>query len=230
QGTAVFLDGRVYPRGAVLLGIAGVKVHTIVAQGAEPLGRPLTITDCEGNVVKRIGSQPALTILRETLGELDESTRGRATRNLLVGLAMDEYRDEHGRGDYLIRNIAGVDEESGAIAINAVPRVGQTFQFQFRDAEAADEDLRQQLAEFKGKLGDDQVVLGTLLCACNGRGRGLFGAADHDAGAIADALGPVPTAGFFCNGEIGPVGGSNFLHGFTASIAVLTAQSRSPRR
>ena len=65
-------------------------------------------------------------------------------------------------------------------------------------------------------------MLGSVLCACNGRGQGLFGTPHHDAAAVAEALGPIPTAGLFCNGEIGPVGGANYLHGFTASIALLT--------
>ena len=125
----------------------------------------------------------------------------------------------------MIRNIAGVDRESGAIAINAIPRVGQTFQFQFRDATAADDDLRHHLEAARASIDRGEVVLGSVLCACNGRGQGLFGAPNHDAEAVVEALGPVPTAGLFCNGEIGPVGGSNYLHGFTASIALLTAGS-----
>jgi len=160
--------------------------------------------------------------LHETLAGLDETTRQRAERNLLVGLAMNEYQDAHGRGDFLIRNIVGVDRESGALAINEHPRVGQTFQFQVRDAAAADADLRAQLQAFRDRLGG-ATALGSLLCSCNGRGQGLFGVAHHDAAALADVLGAVPTAGFFCNGEIGPVGRRIFLHGFTASIAVLTS-------
>ena len=221
-GTAVFLDQRVLRRGAAILGLGGVAVRSVVAQGAEPIGQPWTITDCEENLVKTIGLRPALTVLRETLHALDPATMERAQRNLLVGLAMDEYRDEFGRGDYLIRNIQGADPESGAIAINAIARIGQTFQFQFRDTAAADADLRQHLADFRTAY-PDETVLGALLCSCNGRGRGLFGTPDHDAAALAAAFGPVPTAGFFCNGEIGPVGGKNFLHGFTASIALITA-------
>ena len=227
SATAVFLGERVYPHGAVLLGISGdIEVHTLVAQGAEPIGEPWTVTDCESNVVRTIGSRPAVDVLRDTLDTLDQETRERAQRNLLVGLAIDEYRDEFGRGDYLIRNIRGFDEQTGAIAINATPRVGQTIQFQFRDAAAADEDLVTQLAAYKTSLEPDQVVLGALLCACNGRGQSLFGAPNHDAQALTDALGPVPTAGLFCNGEIGPVGGQTFMHGFTASIAFLTARSK----
>ena len=170
-------------------------------------------------MLRTIGTRPAVDVLRETLDSLGEETRERAERNLLVGLAMDEYRHEYGRGDYLIRNIMGFDRQSGAIAINAHPRVGQTIQFQFRDAEAADDDLTTQLKAYKAGLDSDQTVLGAVLCACNGRGRSLFGAPNHDARALTDALGAVPTAGLFCNGEIGPVGGETFLHGFTASIA-----------
>jgi small ligand-binding sensory domain FIST len=217
--TAVFLDGQVHGGGAVILAIGGVEVRTLVAQGAEPIGQPWTITDCEQNLVRTIGNRPAIDVLRETLGGLDEATRERAQRNLLVGLAIDEYRDRLGRGDYLIRNMLGFDPESGAISINANARVGQTLHFQFRDAEAADEDLREQLATLLPEL-DGHEVLGALLCTCNGRGRALFGGPDHDARAIADTLGPVPTAGLFCNGEIGLVGGKPFLHGFTASVGL----------
>ncbi len=223
EGTAVFLDGEVYATGAVLLGLSGaVGFRALVAQGATPIGQAWTITGCERNVIQTVGSRPALDVLRETLGALDPETRERAQRNLLVGLAMDEYRDEHAQGDFLIRNLMGADQESGAIAINAIPRVGQTFQFQYRDAAAADADLQAQLATLKDALAEEEQVVGAMLCACNGRGQGLFGEPHHDAGALAAALGPIPTAGLFCNGEIGPVGGANFVHGFTASIALLT--------
>ena len=222
EGAAVFGDAGVLEAGAVMLGLGGVRVRPVVAQGAEPLGQPWIVTDCEANMVKALGSRPALEVLQETLADLDEATRERAARNLLVGLAMDEYRETHERGDFLIRNVMGADRENGALAINEAPRVGQTFQFQFRDAEAADEDLRQRLSAERDSLDDGEEVLGALLCSCNGRGVGLFGDPDHDASAIAEAFGPTPTAGFFCNGEIGPVGGQNHLHGFTASIALLT--------
>ncbi len=223
QGCAVFIDDRVLMGGAVMMGIQGVSVRPVVAQGAEPLGQPWIVTACEANTVKTLGSRPALEVLQETLMELDDATRERAVRNLLVGLAMNEYKETHERGDFLIRNVMSADRESGAVAINAIPRVGQTFQFQFRDAQAADDDLRARLSDLRDALQPDEEVLGALLCSCNGRGRGLFGEPDHDAAALSDIFGPVPTAGFFCNGEIGPVGGENYLHGFTASIAVLTS-------
>lgn len=226
-GTAVFADGAVHAGGAVLVGLRGdFTLHTVVAQGAEPIGQPWTITECEGNVVRKLGTRPALDVLQATLGALDAPTRERAQRNLLVGLAADEYRHQHGRGDFLIRNVLGGDRATGAITINALPRVGQTFQFQFRDAAAADEDLRDHLAQFQSRLPPGETVVGALLCACNGRGQGLFGVPNHDAQMLEDFLGPIPSAGLFCSGEIGPVAGSTFLHGFTASIGVLTARGR----
>ena len=221
-GTAVLLDGEVYPTGAVMVGLGGVEVHPVVAQGAEPLGQPWTITACENNLVQTIGSRPTVEVLIETLAALDEPAQGRAQQNLLVGLAMDEYAESHQRGSYLIRNIMGANRDQGWIAINAVPRVGQTFQFQFRDAGAAHDDLRALLQQFTSERDADQV-LGAICCSCNGRGVGLFGAPHHDAAALVDAFGEIPTAGFFCNGEIGPVGSKNFLHGFTASITLFTA-------
>ena len=134
---------------------------------------------------------------------------------------MDEYRDDFGRGDFLIRNLLGGDRESGAIAVSALPREGQTIQFQLRDAAAADEDLRLLLEEERAAMPAEGSIA-ALLWSCNGRGQGLFGSPDHDAKAIADILGPIPLAGFFCNGEIGPVGSMNYLHGFTASIALFS--------
>ena len=119
---------------------------------------------------------------------------------------------EFGRGDFLVRNVVGADPESGALAIGDEVTVGQTVQFHVRDAAAADEDLRALLA------GHDAG--GALLFTCNGRGQHFFGTPDHDAGVVDRLLGPLPIAGALCAGEIGPVGGRNFVHGFTASLAL----------
>jgi small ligand-binding sensory domain FIST len=173
----------------------------------------------ERNVLRKIGNRPALDVLRETLKGLSEDMRARATRNLLVGLAMNEYRERFEQGDFLIRNFMGMDQESGAIAIGALPEPGQTIQFQIRDAQAADQDLKRQLAAARSRV-DPDLVAGALLCTCNGRGVGLFGTPDHDARTVSEEFGPIPLAGFFCNGEIGPVGGQTYLHGFTASLAL----------
>ena len=220
QGTAVFMNGEVYHSGAVALAVGGAyTVQAVVAQGATPIGEPWTITGVERNVLRTIGNRPALDVLRETLNGLTGEMRERAARNLLVGLAMDEYRDTFQQGDFLIRNLMGVDPATGAVAIGAMPDVGQTIQFQIRDAQAADQDLKRQLSLAGERLGGTEVA-GALLCTCNGRGVGLFGTADHDARTVSGALGPIPLAGFFCNGEIGPVGARTYLHGFTASLAL----------
>jgi small ligand-binding sensory domain FIST len=220
RGTQVFLNGQVYADGAVLLAVGGTyTIRSVVAQGAAPIGEPWTITDVERNVLRSIGNRPALEVLRETLNGLSEEMRGRAARNLLVGLVMNEYQDRFEQGDFLIRNLLGVDPESGALAIGAMPQVGQTIQFQVRDAEAADFDLKRQLENTRSRV-DPDLVAGALLCTCNGRGVGLFGTPDHDAGLFAEQFEGVPLAGFFCNGEIGPVGDETYLHGFTASLAL----------
>lgn len=220
QGTALFMNGEVYRSGAVVLAVGGAyTLQAVVAQGATPIGEPWTITGVERNILRTIGNRPALEVLRETLNGLTGEMRERAARNLLVGLAMDEYRETFEQGDFLIRNLVGIDPASGAVAIGAMPDVGQTIQFQVRDAEAADQDLKRQLTIANERLGGAEVA-GALLCTCNGRGVGLFGTADHDARTVSSALGPVPLAGFFCNGEIGPVGARTYLHGFTASLAL----------
>ena len=220
--TQLFLGGQVYEDGVLALAIGGpLTIRSIVSQGCNPIGRAWTITATEGQIIKSIAGRPALEVLLETIAQLPAEEQSRAQQNLLIGLAMDEYRDDFARGDFLIRNILGADRESGSIAISALPRQGQTLQFQVRDAAAADEDLRLLLEKERAAMPAGESIA-ALLWSCNGRGQGLFGTPDHDAKAIADILGPIPLAGFFCNGEIGPVGSMNYLHGFTASIALFS--------
>lgn len=219
--TYVFLDDRVYDSGAVGLAVGGGwTVRAIVSQGAMPIGDPWTITGVHGPFIETIGRRPAYEVLVDTISALSPELQARAQRHLLVGLAMDERRETLGRGDYLIRNLMGVDQRTGALAVGAHPRLGQTIQFQLRDAGAADEELRTLLAGVAPELAR-RPAAGAILCACNGRGRGLFGAPDHDAGLVTEQLGALPLAGFFCNGEIGPVASRTFIHGFTASLALL---------
>lgn len=225
QATQLFINGETVREGAVVVAIGGdYTVQTVVSQGCDPIGEPWIITGVEGHVIHTISQRPAYEVLTETLRGLPPQQRARASRNLLVGLAMDEYRESFGRGDFLIRGLSGADPDSGALAIGAHPRLGQTIQFQIRDATAADDDLRQLLAEAQVALQGDRPI-GALLCSCNGRGQGLFGSPSHDAQAVAKQLGPVPLAGFFCNGEIGPVGKGTFLHGFTASLALIVPKA-----
>jgi small ligand-binding sensory domain FIST len=226
----LFLNWDVHHGGAVLVALGGeYAVRTVVSQGTEPIGEPWTVTEAERNLLRTIGGRPAYEVLTETFRALPAPLQERAARNLLVGLAADEYRDRFGRGDFLIRNLIGVERETGALAISALPRVGQTVQFQLRDADAADAELHALLAGARTDLGETAPIA-ALLCSCNGRGRGLFGATDHDARVLGEELGPLPVAGLFCNGEIGPVGGVPFLHGFTASVGLIVRSAESGER
>jgi small ligand-binding sensory domain FIST len=214
---ALFLDGELLSEGAVGAVIRGVPVRTVVSQGCEPVGRDSVITSAEGNVVFELAGEPALERLRGDLGTLTEAQqRSAASSGVLAGLVIDENRAEYRRGDYLMRGLVGVDEQSGALAVGEAVRVGQTLRFHVRDAGSADEDLRENLAAAL----DGERAAGALLFTCNGRGTNLFTDPDHDARMAAELLGGEALAGFFCAGEIGPVGGKPFLHGFTATLAV----------
>ncbi len=212
-GNRLVLDDRVVDEGAVGVFIdGGMEVRTLVSQGCRPIGRPYVVTRAEQNLIEELGGKPAIERLQELAGAASEEERELLRRGLHVGLVVDEHKAEFGRGDFLVRNLLGADEGSGALAVGEQVSVGQTVQFHVRDAGAADEDLRELLS------GVDADA--ALLFTCNGRGRHLFTVPDHDAGMVESMLGPIPLAGAFCAGEIGPVGGRNFLHGFTASLAL----------
>jgi small ligand-binding sensory domain FIST len=214
---ALFLDGAVLTEGAVGAVLRGVPVRTVVSQGCAPIGRDAVITSAEANVVFELAGEPALERLKADLATLtDDQQRLAAQGGVLAGLVIDENRSEYRRGDYLMRGLIGVDEEVGALALGEPVRVGQTLRFHVRDARSADEDLRANLEALDG----DRAA-GALLFTCNGRGTNMFPDRDHDARAVGQALGAEDAlAGFFCAGEIGPVGGKPFLHGFTATLAV----------
>jgi len=214
---ALFVHGEVVYEGAVGAVLRGAPVRTVVSQGCEPVGRDAVITNAEGNVVFELAGEPALERLKDDLATMTEDQQRSAARGgVLAGLVIDENRAEYRRGDYLMRGLMGVDEDTGALAVDEAVRVGQTLRFHVRDADAADEDLRENLAH----AIDGDRVAGALLFTCNGRGTSLFSAPDHDARAVGELLGGDALAGFFCAGEIGPVGGKPFLHGFTATLAV----------
>ena len=206
---------RVSSHGAVaaLLG-TGVRVDTVVSQGCRPVGQPWAVTRADGNIVYELASQPALERLLELARrELDQGEVAIINAGgLHLGRVIDEHRATFGRGDFLVRNVIGGDQEVGAIAVNDTIEVGTTVQFHLRDAASADEDLKALVA---GRRAE-----GALLFTCNGRGTRLFRRPDHDVSVVADALDDAPVAGFFAAGEFGPVGGRNFLHGFTASLAL----------
>ena len=214
----LFLDGEMLREGAVGAVLRGVRVRTVVSQGCAPGGRDAVITSAEGNVVFELAGEPALERLKADLGTLsDEEQRLAAGGGVLAGLVIDENRSEYRRGDYLMRGLIGVDDETGALALGEPVRVGQTLRFHVRDARSADEDLRENLS---GALAGERAA-GALLFTCNGRGASMFADHDHGARAVGEALhADRALAGFFCGGEIGPVGGKPFLHGFTATLAV----------
>ncbi|MGI9002265.1 MAG: FIST signal transduction protein [Pseudonocardia sp.] len=209
----LFLDGEVTSGGGVGVLLGGeVAARTIVSQGCRPIGPPMTITRADRNMLLELAGAPAYTRLVEIVTSLPPVEQELAARGLHVGIAIDEYAEEHGRGDFLIRGVVGADESAGAVAVGDVVEVGQTVRFQVRDAAGAGEDLVELLG------GADHPARGALLFSCNGRGATMFPSADHDVRAVADALGAEGVAGFFAAGEIGPVGGRNHLHGFTASV------------
>jgi small ligand-binding sensory domain FIST len=215
----LFLDGRVLSRGAVGAHLPRAEVHPLVAQGCRPVGDPYTTTRAEGNLIQELGGLPPLVRLRELAAALSGRERELLAQGVHVGVVINEYRAEPRQGDFLVRGIVGADPESGAIAVGDEVEVGQTVQFHIRDADSADEDLRRTLQRESTALGGRRAA-GALLFTCNGRGSRLFSEPDHDAGLVAKMLGEIPVAGFFCAGELGPVGGQNFLHTFTASIAL----------
>ena len=212
------------PERVVRVRLAGDRAYiTIkgVSQGATPVGPEMTITAAEGNVIAELASRPAMERLGEVIEELPPDERELAAGGVLLGIVVDENRPEYLRGDFLVRPVVGADRKTGALAIGQSVRVGQTVRLHVRDAASADEDMREALRAQAEALGDAGAA-GALLFTCNGRGSHMFDVPDHDATAIEDALG-APAAGFFCAGEIGPVGGRNFLHGFTATMAVFPA-------
>lgn len=212
----LILDDEAHASGVVGATVSGVPVRTVVSQGCAPIGRDAVVTRAEGNVVFELAGQTAIERLKADLASLPPERLRMAAGGLLVGIVIDENRAEYGRGDYLVRALLGADEESGAIAVGDEVRVGQTLRFHVRDAASADEDLRESLAD---RLAGESAA-GALLFTCNGRGTHMFSEPDHDARALAEAVGSSALAGFFCGGEIGPVGGRAFLHGFTATAAV----------
>jgi small ligand-binding sensory domain FIST len=216
--TRLLIGDRVVERGAVGALLGGpVAARTIVSQGCRPVGPAMTVTAADANLVLGLAGEPALDKLEAVIAGLPPVEQALATAGLHIGLAFDEYAEDHDRGDFLIRGVLGADNERRGILVGDTVEVGTTVRFQVRDAEAADEDLRHLLDRVR--LGSDfDTVEGALLFSCNGRGAHLFASADHDVLAVRSGLGTSGVAGFFAAGEIGPVAGRNHVHGFTASV------------
>ncbi|MFM9059417.1 MAG: FIST N-terminal domain-containing protein [Planctomycetaceae bacterium] len=218
-GNTLAIGARTYDSGAVgvLVG-GGARIRPVVSQGCRPIGATYVITRAESNLIIELGGRPALERLREVFATLGPADRELVKSSLFIGRAATEYQDRFGPGDFLVRSVAGADPDSGVLAVGDLVRTGQTVQFHVRDAASAHDDLHSLLADARAA---GAAPAGALVFTCNGRGTRLFPEPDHDARCLADALGPLPAAGFFAQGEFGPIGRLNCLHGFTASIALV---------
>jgi small ligand-binding sensory domain FIST len=224
-GNRLVLDGEVHDGGLVGVALSGpVSIRTVISQGCRPIGERYMVTRAEQNVIHELSGEPALERLTALFASLDEQEQHLARRALHIGVVMDEQRNRFERGDFLVRNLIGADQRTGSVAIGDVVKEGQTVQFHLRDARSATEDLHLMLAAERARHAGPP--LGALVFSCCGRGRGLFGKPHHDISVLRERVGEIPTAGFFAQGEIGPVGGRNFLHGYTASVALFSEPDR----
>ncbi|MGH7213537.1 MAG: FIST signal transduction protein [Tepidisphaeraceae bacterium] len=217
-GNVLLRNDQIFDDGFVGVSLSGaIEVQTVVSQGCRPIGKPMLVTKARENVIEQLGGRAALGVLRETVSELPESEQDLLQHGLFVGQAISEYRQSWNRGDFLVRNIIGADEQVGSLAVADYVRVGQTVQFHVRDASTADEDLSLML---QPQAQAPSQAAGALLFSCNGRGTRLFDQPCHDVGLSRRMMPRTPVAGFFAAGELGPVGRRNFIHGHTASFAL----------
>jgi len=217
----LLLNDQVFDEGVVGVQLTGpIAVRTVTSQGCRPIGERFVVTRAEQNLIFELGGVSALKRLQDVFESLGGPQRRDAHRALHLGIVIDEHGSHFERGDFLVRNLIGADQQAGAVAIGDVVQEGQTVQFHLRDAKSASDDLHILLAA--DRTTHRNPPLGALLFSCCGRGEGLFGRPHHDSGVVQERLGPIPTAGFFAQGEIGPVGGRNFLHGYTASVVIFS--------
>jgi small ligand-binding sensory domain FIST len=217
----LLLNDQGFDGGVVGVQLTGpISVRTVTSQGCRPIGERFVVTRAEQNLIYELGGVSALKRLQDVFESMEGTQRRDAHRALHLGIVVDEHGSHFERGDFLVRNLIGADQQAGAVAIGDVVQEGQTVQFHLRDATSASDDLHLRLAEDRAK--HNNPPLGALLFSCCGRGEGLFGHPHHDSGVVRERLGPIPTAGFFAQGEIGPVGGRNFLHGYTASVVIFS--------
>jgi len=216
----LFLGDEVHRLGAIGLALKGnIVVDTVVAQGCRPIGELMCITESSNNMLVALDERPPLEVLKEIFVRSSERDQSLMQNSLFLGIVMDDFIDNPQQGDFLIRNVMGVDSQGGSIAIGEMLREGQRVQFHLRDAITSAEDLSALLARY-AEEERATTTSGALLFSCLGRGEYLYGRPDHDTGLFTDTLGYVPLGGFFCNGEIGPVAGSTYLHGYTSSFGI----------
>lgn len=218
---ALFCNDRLYREGTVGLALSGnIVLETIVAQGCRPIGEPMQVTKAERNIILELDEKVPLVVLRNLISSLSEKERVLAQHSLFVGMAMDEFKLSLQQGDFLIRSILGVDPAGGAIAIGDLVRPGQRLQFHLRDAQASAEDLKFLLEQYQNQQVSQQSAVAALMFSCVGRGEGLYGKPNFDSELFRRYIQDIPIGGFFCGGEIGPVGGSTFIHGYTSVFGI----------
>lgn len=217
----LILDDQEVQQGVIGATISGhIAVDAIVSQGCRPIGEPYVITQSSDHVIQQLGGQPAMAAMKHLTETISDRDRDLVRKGMLIGTVIDETRRPFGRGNFLVRNIVGLDQKKGAILVGDQPRMGQTIQFHVRDAVTAEEDLQLLLDGEELK----NPPFAALLFTCNSRGKQLFGSPNHDLAIIRERFGPIPIAGFFAAGEIGPIGDTSFLHGHTAVLCLLRAR------
>ena len=224
-GNALFLDGMVLRNGAIGLALDGnIAVDTVVAQGCRPIGRPMRISNSDRNMLLKLDEQVPMEVLRSLFQEASERDQQLLGNSLFLGVVMDELNDDPVQGDFLVRNVVGMDKSTGGLAIGEILKEGQLVQFHLRDADTSSGDLQSVLSRYADENRENDIP-GALLFSCLGRGEYLYGKPNHDTDLFRDKLGNVPLGGFFCNGEIGPVSGTTFLHGYTSSFGIFRPKS-----
>ena len=214
---AMLLGGAVHREGAIGLALSGAfQLEAVVAQGCRPVGVPMRVTRCQDNLLIELDGEPASERIQTAYEQAPEDEQELMRQSLFVGVVMDDSIEDPGRGDFIVRNILGADPKHGILAIGGRLVQHQLVQLQVRDARTSSEDLAALLSAAASN-GDPA---GALLFSCLGRGQGLYGVPNHDMGLVHAQFEGLPTGGFFCNGEIGPVGGTSFVHGYTSSIAL----------
>lgn len=218
EAVEVFVNGRTIS-GGVVVGFrgGGLRIRTILSQGCRPIGEPLMVTSAEDNIIYALGTKPAYQVLEKAFESLSDEEKSIARGNILAGFAANEYLEEFSNGDFEIRNILGADPNSGAIVIGGRPRVGQTMQYQYRDHRTASENLYLWLQQ---AAHEPTPMLASLLFRCAARDKSFFGKENHDISLMREILGPHPTAGVLCAGEIGPINSVTSVTGYTAAIAL----------
>ena len=228
----LLLNERLFHQGAIGAALSGdISIEPLVAQGCRPIGDPLKITSCQDNVLMEVNNTSPLQYLSNLFQNLSKRDQELLSHSLFLGILMDPFLKNPKQGDFLIRNIIGMDQEKGILAIGAILREGQTIQFHLRDAHTSHDDLKlllskSEAAESKNKHQKSPSQAGAVLFSCVGRGKNLYGKTDHDISLVKSLVGNIPIGGFFCNGEIGPVSGKTYLHGYTSSIAFFRPKSK----